>query len=196
MLNSIFLENYAPLIIPFNTVCGILLSEKGIIYNNIDLIGIFLLLTGFLLFFDRLYKSSLTGTKKIMLPVSLFLVLGSYLSIVVISIYKYEKTKLFFYLLFTAFFLTLGWVITDDSISSTNTQYVFFSILGICGTLLYLIPKYRDSGEVFTYSLPLLTVFFTILVFSTISTPILTTLKKKYLKCLPVKKQFPISRVR
>lgn len=174
MLNSIFLENYAPLIIPFNTVCGILLSEKGIIYNNIDLIGIFLLLTGFLLFFDRLYKSSLSGIKKIMLPVSLFLVLGSYLSIVVINIYKYEKTKLFFYLLFTAFFLTLGWVITDDNISSTNTQYVFFSILGICGTLLYLIPKYRDNGEVFTYSLPLLTVFFTILVFSTISTPIST----------------------
>ena len=174
MLNSIFLENYAPLIIPFNTVCGILLSEKGILYNNIDLIGIFLLITGFLLFFDRLYKSSLSGSKKVMLPVSLFLVLASYLAIVIITIYKFEKTKFFFYLVFTAFFLTLGWVITDDSISSTNTQYVFFSILGICGTLLYLIPKYRNSGEVFTYSLPLLTVFFTILVFSTITTPIST----------------------
>ncbi len=175
MLNSIFLENYAPLIIPFNTVCGILLSEKGIVYNNIDLIGLFLLITGFLLFFDRLYKSSLSGTKKIMLPISLFLVLGSYYSIVLINIYKYEKIKLFFYLLFFGFFLTLGWVITNDDISSTNTQYVFFSILGICGTLLYLIPKYRNSGEVFTYSLPLLTVFFTILVFSSISTPITTT---------------------
>ena len=83
-LNSIFLENYAPLIIPFNTVCGILLSEKGVLYRNFDLIGIFLLITGFLLFFDRLYKNSLTGAKKVMLPVSLFLVLGSYLSIVFI----------------------------------------------------------------------------------------------------------------
>ena len=175
MLNSIFLENYAPLIIPFNTVCGILLSEKGVLYRNFDLIGIFLLITGFLLFFDRLYKNSLTGAKKVMLPVSLFLVLGSYLSIVFITIYKYDKIKLFFYLVFIAFFLTLGWVITNDNISSTNTQYVFFSILGICGTLLYLIPKYRESGEVFTYSLPLLTVFFTILVFSSITTPITTT---------------------
>jgi len=175
MLNSIFLENYAPLIIPFNTVCGILLSEKGIVYNNIDLIGLFLLVTGFLLFFDRLYKSSLSGAKKIMLPVSLFLVLVTYYSIVLINIYGYEKIKFFFYLLFIGVFLTLGWVITNDDISSTNTQYIFFSILGICGTLLYLIPKYRNSGEVFTYSLPLLTIFFTILVFSSISTPITTT---------------------
>lgn len=174
MLNSIFLENYAPLIIPFNTVCGILLSEKGIIYNNLDLIGLFLLVTGFLLFFDRLYKNSLSGSKKVMLPVSLFLVLGSYLAIILVNIYKYEKIKIFLYVLFIAFFLTVGWVITDDNISTTNTQYVFFSILGICGTMLYLIPKYRNSGEVFTYSLPLLTVFFTILVFSSISTPITT----------------------
>ena len=175
MLNSIFLENYAPLIIPFNTVCGILLSEKGIVYNNIDLIGLFLLITGFLLFFDRLYKSSLSGTKKIMLPISLFLVLGSYYSIVLINIYKYEKIKLFFYLLFFGFFLTLGWVITNDDISSTNTTQKNKIRASQSGTLLYLIPKYRNSGEVFTYSLPLLTVFFTILVFSSISTPITTT---------------------
>jgi len=175
MLDSIFFESYAPLIIPFNTICGILLSEKALLYSKLDFIGLFLLVTGFLLFYDRLYKNSLTGSKKILLPVSIFLVLGSYLGLLLVNIYQIPNLKYFLYLVFLGLFLTLGWVITDDNISTVNTQYVFFSILGIVATMLYLIPKYRNSGEVFTYSLPLLTVFFTILVFSSISTPITVT---------------------
>ena len=175
MLDSIFFESYAPLIIPFNTVCGILLSEKALLYRKLDFIGLFLLVTGFLLFYDRLYKDSLSGSKKVVLPVSIFLVLGSYLGLLLADIYKIKNIKYFLYLVFLGLFLAFGWVATDDNISNVNTQYVFFSILGITGTLLYLIPKYRDTGEVFTYSLPLLTIFFTILVFTTISTPITST---------------------
>ena len=174
MLNSVFLQSYAPLIIPFNTICGILLSEKALVYNKIDFIGIFLMITGFLLFFDRLYKDSLSQTKKVMLTVSLFILLLDYFLILALTIYKLNRIKIFFYIVFIAFALTFGWTITDDNISSQNTQYIFFSLLGICGTIIYLFPKYRNTGEIFTFSLPLLTVFFTILVFSSIQTPIST----------------------
>ena len=91
MLDSIFFESYAPLIIPFNAVCGILLSEKALLYRKLDFIGLFLLVTGFLLFYDRLYKDSLSGSKKVVLPVSIFLVLGSYLGLLISDIYKIKN---------------------------------------------------------------------------------------------------------
>lgn len=172
MLNSLFLESYSPLIIVLNSITGFLFLEKGIIRKKLDPIGGFLLLSAFLLYIDRLLKPNLEDTKKILIPVCLGTIYLLYLITLHLITKKYDKIKYLFYVIIFGLFLTLGWSITNDKIDSQNTQYVFGSILGIIIALFILIPVHRKKGETFSLSLVLLSLSLTVLVFSSIKTPI------------------------
>ena len=172
MLNSIFLESYSPLIIVLNSIAGFLLLEKGVITKKIDIIGGFLLFTGLLIYTDRLLKPSLTTIKKILIPVLLGLIYLVYLTIIYLIVKKYDKTKFIFYFLLFGLLIAFGWSVTNDKIDSENTQYVFGSILGILIALFFMIPMHRKKGEIFSLSLVLLSLSLTVLVFSSIVTPV------------------------
>lgn len=172
MLNSLFLESYSPLIIVLNSVVGFLFLERGIIRKKIDLIGGILLLSSFLLYIDRLLKPNLEYAKKVLIPVCLGTIYIFYLIYLYLVMKKYHQIKFLFYIVIFGLFLTLGWAITNDKVDSQNTQYVFGSILGIIISLFILIPIHRKKGEVFSLSLVLLSFSLTVLVFSSISTPV------------------------
>jgi hypothetical protein len=172
MLNSIFLESYAPLIIIFNVIFGFNIIERNLIKKKLDPIGIFLLFTGLLIYLDRLLKPDIDKTKTIIIPVSLSIVFVSYILQSSSIIYKFERLKYLFYILFVSFFFVLGWGITSEGLYSENTQYVFASIFFFLLSILIMIPIHRKKGEIFSFSLLLLSLSFTVLIFTSIKIPI------------------------
>ncbi len=172
MLESSFLNNFGSLIASTSMISGFFVLEKGLIFKEINFTGALVLLLGILLYYDRL-SDSLNKTKKILLPVSIFLFYFFYVVSLYFELYSFEKTKYLIYFLIFGLLTTFAWTASDNDLYSEATQFVFLGSLLLSFTLIYLLPKYRKSGQVFDFSLFILTFSVFLLVSSSTNTPIL-----------------------
>ena len=170
MLESSFLTNFGSLIVSTSMISGFFILEKNLIFKEVNLVGALVLLLGILIYYERL-SDSLDKTKKVLLLVSIFFFYILYMMSLYSDLHMFEKSKYLIYFLMFGFLTTLAWVASDNDIYSEATQYIFFGSLLLSFSLIYLLPKYRKSGQVFDFSLFILTFSVTLLVFSSVTTP-------------------------
>lgn len=170
MLESSFLNNFGSLIASTSMISGFFVLEKSLIFKEINFVGALILLLGILIYYDRL-SDSLDKTKKVLLPISIFLFYLFYILSLYSDLYSFEKTRYLIYFSIFGLLTTLAWVASDNDLYSEATQFVFLGSILLSFTLIYLLPKYRKSGQVFDFSLFVLTFSVSLLVFSSVNTP-------------------------
>ena len=172
MLESSFLNNFGSLIASTSMISGFFVLERSLIFREISLAGSLILLIGILIYYDRL-SDSLNKTKRILLPISIFLFYFFYVLSLYFDLHSYDKTKYLVYFAIFGLLTTLAWTASDNDLYSEATQFIFLGSLLLSFTLIYLLPKYRKSGQVFDFSLFILTFSVFLLVFSSVSIPVL-----------------------
>lgn len=171
MLNSLFLDSYAPLIIPINLIVGFLMTQKSIIFKQVNLVGLFLLFLGFLIYYDRLTGTDRSSAKKIILPL---FILSFYIFYMFSLISEIENRKILLYVSYifiTCSLIVIGWVLGDNEFFSQKSQYIYLSVIGLISILIYYLPKYRKEGEIFSFTLSFMALFLIILIYMSIKTP-------------------------
>lgn len=172
MLESSFLNNFGSLIVSTSMISGFFVLEKSLIFKEINFTGALILLIGILLYYDRL-SESLSKTKKILLPISIFMFYFFYVLSLYSELHSFEKTKYLIYFLIFGLLTTFAWTASDNDLYSEATQFIFLGSLLLSFSLIYLLPKYRRSGQIFDFSLFILILSVFLLVSSSINTPVL-----------------------
>ena len=165
MLNSIFLATYSPVLIIFNFIFGIILSEKAMVFKKLSLPGIIIFAFGTLLLYDRLNTSK---EKNSILQIACLSIFISYIMICFTSIRNFKIPKILSYFLFSLFFSILTWIVSDKNISNVRTQYNILGALGIVFAITKLLPGYRKNGDIFNFSTLILSLSFSIFVFTNV----------------------------
>ena len=162
MLNSLVLSSYSPIILPVTFTFGILSLEREMLYNRKSLLGLFFIFISLLIFYDRSSKN-----------VEGFLISG-----LVLFYFTYVMSRYLpnFYKFNTSMFiLSLAFIAvgtTKLDFYTEKTQFLVLSLLGIFISIYYLFPYERKHHKLFSISLPVLGISYSILVFSCIESPI------------------------
>ena len=155
MIQSKVLETYSPIIIPVSFLFGLNLIEKNLLYDKVSFIGILLFTLSIFLFTTRIkdpkYDTTLnTGAALFVF----FYILFKY----VLSLRRFSLIGLLISL------ILIGQGIIKYDIYDKNNQLIYISLF-----LIYVYLLFYRGDDIF-HKLPGPSVFYTILVLSSIDT--------------------------
>jgi hypothetical protein len=162
MINSLILQSYSPVIIPTAFIYAVNYIERGMLLGNPGLLGFFILLGSILIYYDRVHakhKEYVLGG-LILFYISYFMFL------------QLEKKILNSILMFGSLFL-VAYGLTDLDVYLEKNQYIYFSLFMLFVSFTLLMPYERNQINPYNLSLISVALGITILVFTTVKTPVL-----------------------
>jgi len=162
MINSLILQSYSPIIIPTSFIYAVNYIEREFLLGNFGFLGFLVLLGSFLIYYDRVHAKH-----KYLVLLGLMMFLVSYFLFLQIN-----KSYLNFILMAGSLFL-IAYGITDLDIYREKNQYVYLSLLMMLVSFTFLMPNERNQNSPYNLSLISVALAITILVFTTIKTPVL-----------------------
>ena len=162
MINSLILQSYSPIIIPSVFVYAINYIERGLLLGNVELLGLFILLGSILIYYDRV-----NALHKEYVLSGLILFFVSY-----VIFLQTDKVFLNFGLISTALIMIAYGLVGFEFYSEKN-QYIYLSLLVLLVSFTIMIPYERKQIGPYSMSIISIALGITILVFTTINTPVL-----------------------
>ena len=162
MLNSLVLSSYSPIILPVTFIFGIHSIEKEMLYQKKSLVGLFFILISLLIFYDRAKKNSEGFLISGLVLFYFTYIMSRYVPI----FYKFNMSMFILSLVF----IVIG--VTKVDFYTEKTQFLILSLLGIFISIYYLLPYERKHHSLFSISIPVLALSFSVFVFSCIESPI------------------------
>jgi hypothetical protein len=162
MINSLVLQTYSPIIIPPSFIYAVNYIEREHLVGEVGGMGFLILLASLLLYYDRAttkYRGLIMG------GIILFLI-SYFLSLNV----QYFYLNL---LLVSASLFMIAYGLTEFNFYREKNQYILLSLLLLFFSFSVLMPRDRLTANPYSYSLLSVSIAFTILVFASVTTPML-----------------------
>lgn len=162
MINSLILQSYSPIIIPTSFIYAVNYIEREFLLGNFGFLGFLVLIVSFLIYYDRV-----RAKRKHIVLAGLLLFLLSYFIFLQVN-----KMYLNFAMMTGALFL-IAYGITDLDVYTEKNQYVYLALLMLLVSFTFLMPYERNQMNPYNLSLISIALGITILVFTTVKTPVL-----------------------
>ena len=162
MINSLILQSYSPIIIPTSFIYAVNYIEREFLLGNLGILGFIVLIGSFLIYYDRVHAKH---KEYVLGGLSLFLV--AYFTFL-----QTQKIYLNIALLSGALFM-IAYGITDLDIYLEKNQYVYIALILLLVSFSILMPYERNQINPYNLSLISVALGITILVFTTVKTPVL-----------------------
>jgi hypothetical protein len=162
MINSLILQSYSPIIIPTSFIYAVNYIEREFLLGNFGFLGFLVLIVSFLIYYDRV-----RAKRKHIVLAGLLLFLLSYFIFLQVN-----KMYLNFAMMSGALFL-IAYGITDLDVYTEKNQYVYLALLMLLVSFTFLMPYERNQMNPYNLSLISIALGITILVFTTVKTPVL-----------------------
>ena len=156
MLNSIFMNDYSNIIVPVNLVSGILLVEKTSLFRKINPVGVVLILTATLLLYYQL-EGRFDWEPKNCIP---FIILPFSYLLGIFGEMKEDKRVLYVSnLLFFLSVFSISMFVTEGDLSQVKNQKIIICSIILSVIVSFFLPKYRKTGDIFSFTLSSLIIF-------------------------------------
>lgn len=164
MVNSEVLNSFGALIVPLFIISGKIYIEREMIKRRYSILGIILTFIGFLFFLNGIETTK--DKQKFVLWLWLFLML-SHFSLFLMFLEKKTRLLLYFTGIYVSLWTLMVWFLSKDKFDK-ETQYIVFSTALIIFSNVYYIPFSSKRADMFSFSIPLYAVGWSLLCMTTI----------------------------